>query len=1016
MRGRGRVHPPARGRSAASAASAAAVAIPAGYREPLLVASTDGVGTKTAIAAALGRFDTIGIDLVAMCADDVVCTGAEPLVLPRLRRGRAARPGRGRASSSSGIAAGCREAGCALVGGETAEHPGLMDRRRVRPRRLLRRGRRARPAHRRHAPPGPATRSSAWPSSGLHANGFSLVRSLIAQYDLDLAEPYQERLRRTLGDAQADVCMAAEPERALATLGEVLLTPDPVYAGVDPRVCGPPSTRSGAISTGIAHITGGGLPGNVPRALPADLGARLDPATLADAVGHAAVRRARRAGGRRAPGDLQRRARDGRRRRAGRGRDRRSRPSRRTAWTAWSSARSWPPTSSAGERYVEGAIAVTGAARPDRRRCLGRGLEPARAGRGGGSRRARRRDRARLRRSALPGARLGGGAGDRHGARARRADDDDRWPSDASPRARGAGSLVVLAGYMRIVGPARPGRVRGPDPQHPSVAAAGVPGRARRARRARRTASRSPACTVHLVDATLDGGPIVAQEAVPVAAGRRRGDAPRRGSRRSSIGCCRGPWRCCSPVRSTARRDARRSRSTSARPRPTLPVPRRALLSVSDKTGLVELGRGLVAAGFELVSTGGTARALRDAGLPVTDVAAVTGFPEMLDGRVKTLHPRVHAGLLADRRLRRPSRGSSRRRRSPRSSSSSSTSTRSPRPPSGPGSRSTSSSRRSTSAGRRWSAPPPRTTPAWPIVTSPARYAAILAALDERRERPARAAVARSRSRRSATPPPTTPGSPPSCRARMAGAGVDAADEPGLPGCGRPVSADPDDRAREGRDAALRREPAPAGGALPASRSAPASRGPFATGRAAAPGQGPVLQQRARRVGRGGARALAARPGVRHRQAHEPVRRRRAPDAARRLAGRPGRRPRVARSAASSRSPARSTGALAEAPRVDLPRGRRRARLRRRRPWRSSPRSPTSASSSTRRWRRSGRAGTTAAARPARGDPDRRRRRPRRRARHAARTTRRRGPSRPRAARRPTSAATSTSPGGSSGA
>jgi phosphoribosylaminoimidazolecarboxamide formyltransferase/IMP cyclohydrolase len=82
----------------------------------------------------------------------------------------------------------------------------------------------------------------------------------------------------------------------------------------------------------------------------------------------------------------------------------------------------------------------------------------------------------------------------------------------------------------------------------------------------------------------------------------------------------------------------------------TMPVPRRALLSVHDKAGLVGLGRGLVARGWELVSTGGTARALREAGLPVTDVAAVTGFPEMLDGRVKTLHPRVHGGLLADRR------------------------------------------------------------------------------------------------------------------------------------------------------------------------------------------------------------------------------------------------------------------------------------------------------------------------------------------------------------------------------
>ena len=75
----------------------------------------------------------------------------------------------------------------------------------------------------------------------------------------------------------------------------------------------------------------------------------------------------------------------------------------------------------------------------------------------------------------------------------------------------------------------------------------------------------------------------------------------------------------------------------------------RALLSVSDKTNLVELGNGLAARGYELVSTGGTARALADAGLPVTSVAQVTGFPEMMDGRVKTLHPAVHGGILARR-------------------------------------------------------------------------------------------------------------------------------------------------------------------------------------------------------------------------------------------------------------------------------------------------------------------------------------------------------------------------------
>src|SRR5512143_1468195 len=102
-----------------------AITIPAGIREPVLVSSTDGVGTKTAIAAALRRFDTIGIDLVAMCADDVVCTGAEPVAfLDYVAVGRL--DPATVAELVAGAAAGCRRAGCALVGGETAEHPGLM--------------------------------------------------------------------------------------------------------------------------------------------------------------------------------------------------------------------------------------------------------------------------------------------------------------------------------------------------------------------------------------------------------------------------------------------------------------------------------------------------------------------------------------------------------------------------------------------------------------------------------------------------------------------------------------------------------------------------------------------------------------------------------------------------------------------------------------------------------------------------------------------------------------------------
>ena len=175
-----------------------AIAIPAGYREPVLVSSTDGVGTKTAIAAALGRYDTIGRDLVAMCADDVVCSGAAPLFfLDYLAVGRL--DPTAVAELVGSVAAGCLEAGCALVGGETAEHPGLMDGDAfdlagccigiVERDRLI---------------DGTLARAGdiviGLAASGLHANGFSLVRALLAEYDLDLAEPYQERLRLTLGE------------------------------------------------------------------------------------------------------------------------------------------------------------------------------------------------------------------------------------------------------------------------------------------------------------------------------------------------------------------------------------------------------------------------------------------------------------------------------------------------------------------------------------------------------------------------------------------------------------------------------------------------------------------------------------------------------------------------------------------------------------------------------------------------------------------------------------------------
>lgn len=253
-----------------------AIAIPAGYREPLIVASTDGVGTKTAIATALGRWDTIGIDLVAMCADDVICSGAEPLAfLDYVALGRV--DPEAVAALVGGVAEGCRQAGCALIGGETAEHPGLME-----PGTFDLAGTCIGVVERSAIIDGTAAQAGdailGLPSSGLHANGFSLVRALLAQWQIPLDRPYQEQLVRTLGDAGRDAALALEPAHALATVGEVLLTPTRIYARriLDARAA---LRSAGHDLRGIAHVTGGGLPGNVPRALPDGLGARVDPAS-----------------------------------------------------------------------------------------------------------------------------------------------------------------------------------------------------------------------------------------------------------------------------------------------------------------------------------------------------------------------------------------------------------------------------------------------------------------------------------------------------------------------------------------------------------------------------------------------------------------------------------------------------------------------------------------------------------------------------------------------------------------
>jgi phosphoribosylformylglycinamidine cyclo-ligase len=213
-----------------------------------LAAATDGVGTKLEIARATGRLDTVGIDLVAMCADDVVCTGAEPLFfLDYLAVGRV-EPERVR-SIVAGVAEGCRRAGCALLGGETAEHPGVMaedafdlagfcvgvvdEDALLRPHRVVE---------------GDAIVGLA--SSGLHANGYTLVRRALlddAGFGLDDVLP---RIGRSLGDE--------------------LLEPTVIYAPLV-RSLG----RDGLVHA-AAHVTGGGLEENLDRVLPQDLAAEID--------------------------------------------------------------------------------------------------------------------------------------------------------------------------------------------------------------------------------------------------------------------------------------------------------------------------------------------------------------------------------------------------------------------------------------------------------------------------------------------------------------------------------------------------------------------------------------------------------------------------------------------------------------------------------------------------------------------------------------------------------------------
>jgi phosphoribosylformylglycinamidine cyclo-ligase len=211
----------------------------------LLAAATDGVGTKLEIARLTDRVETVGIDLVAMCADDVVCTGAEPVFfLDYLAMGKL-EPTRV-ASIVSGVAEGCERAGCALLGGETAEHPGTM------PEDAFDLAGFCVGVVNEDAVIGPKQVRTGdaligLPSSGIHANGFSLIRSALLP-------------RFGLGDV---------PPGVSRTVADELLEPCVIYT---PTVL---ALHRAGLLRAAAHITGGGFMENVPRALPPGLGARI---------------------------------------------------------------------------------------------------------------------------------------------------------------------------------------------------------------------------------------------------------------------------------------------------------------------------------------------------------------------------------------------------------------------------------------------------------------------------------------------------------------------------------------------------------------------------------------------------------------------------------------------------------------------------------------------------------------------------------------------------------------------
>jgi phosphoribosylformylglycinamidine cyclo-ligase len=224
--------------------------VPDGVDEPVLVSGTDGVGTKLKVAFQTGKHDTIGIDLVAMCVNDVVTTGARPLFFldyfatGKLDVGVAE-------AVIAGIARGCKESGCALLGGETAELPGMYASGEydlagfavgVVARSKIVDGTRV----------GKGDVAIGVPSTGLHSNGYALARKVLLE-------------------AAGQAIDARPPAFGGKTVGEVLLTPTRLYAKHVQAV-----QTSGADIRAMSHITGGGIPGNLPRVLPDRLGLRID--------------------------------------------------------------------------------------------------------------------------------------------------------------------------------------------------------------------------------------------------------------------------------------------------------------------------------------------------------------------------------------------------------------------------------------------------------------------------------------------------------------------------------------------------------------------------------------------------------------------------------------------------------------------------------------------------------------------------------------------------------------------